>query len=172
MKNSDLYMGGEEERVPLLVPLEEADTYSFEKESDNQMTYIVAENKNREIFDIQNSKTKLTYWHNKKMKRNQLFIVALGSDGSYKLYVMGDCIGYSEKDKFFKRLKCDDNDENQSFEVIPIGLKPIIKEVDSSPLVNKIRVRRSLLDAFPSSLADTELGKRIIRRTTTTSHSY
>lgn len=165
LKNTDKYMGGDSDRNPLLVPFEDADTYSFEKENGNQMTYIAAENKENKIFDIQKSNKKVTYWHNKKMMPNQLFIIALSPDGAYKIYVKGDCLGYSESKKFFRQMKCEDEDPNQSFEVVKIESAAKIRDLAGLSLEDKRNFRNLISKKMTNTFQIPGQISHVIRRT-------
>ncbi|KAG0439788.1 hypothetical protein DMUE_2188 [Dictyocoela muelleri] len=146
LKDTDLYMGGSNLKTPQLSSFVTADTFLIEKESDSQMTYIVAENKDNQILDIEGAETKLIYYDKRNKGKNQLFIIALGADGAYKLYVMGDCIGYSEMNKQFERVKCNDNDINQSFEILPVFLPSKLKSLFESPLFDNLNLGNSILN--------------------------
>lgn len=157
MKNTHLYLGGDTKNMPLLVPFDRADIFAIEKENGKQMSYIVVKTKENRIFDIEANEIKLIYWSTRKNARNQLFIIALDVNGSNKLYVMGNCVGYSVEDKYFKRMECNDDDENQIFEVEPVG---------------SISEKENLLDSIhENDLSSPSFGlsgfsKRIIKRIT------
>lgn len=114
------YMGSKGSEFPIIVPLKDADTYSFEKDKNSQQTYIVVENKDNQIFDIKGNGTKLIYWKHRNNGSNQQFILAVDVRGFYKLYVMSKCIAFSQANEDFEIMRCNDDDMNQSFEVEPI----------------------------------------------------
>lgn len=119
IKDTDLYMGGEDIHKPDIASKTMADVFTFEKHIDDpKINYIVVKKKENRVFDVWASNDRQLYYHPERHNHpNQKFKIVLYLDGSYKIQVMNGCITFNESLKAFEMIECNNKDQNQFFEV-------------------------------------------------------